>query len=126
MSTYTDKLNTDRWRRFSEDVKRRDGYKCVQCNSTDNLHVHHKIYYNYRDPWDYAIDLLETLCCKCHNQKHLDIDIKSFSVTDKNKFKDIKRKERVKYREINKKNNIYKRGMTAQEIYNIMNKKQQL
>jgi hypothetical protein len=33
----------------------------------------------------------------------------------------IKRIERAKYREIYKKNNIFKRGMTAQEIYNIMN-----
>ena len=119
--SYKNKLRSDTWKRFSEDVKRMDGYKCVDCGSETNLHVHHKIYYGYRNPWEYTIDLLETLCCTCHNRKHIEKDLCHFVVKDRKEFMKIKRIERAKYREIYKKDNIFKRGMTAQEIYNIMN-----
>ena len=34
--------NTKDWTRFAEQVKRRDGYRCVECGTTRNLTVHKK------------------------------------------------------------------------------------
>lgn len=34
------------------------------------LNVHHKVYYRYRDLWDYKDDCLVTLCEKCHHYVH--------------------------------------------------------
>lgn len=116
MSRYKKQLNSDRWKRFADDVKRRDNYKCVDCGSVSNLQVHHKVYYQSRSPWDYTIDLLETLCGTCHMKKHNGISVDSFVSKDRKSFKSVKRVERIKYREKYKKENIFKRGMTADEI----------
>lgn len=115
-------LLSDTWKRFKEAVKSRDGYRCVECNSPNNLHVHHKIYYQYRKPWDYTIDLLETLCANCHTVKHSNKSIKEFCVKDRKEFMRIKREERAKYRKMYNEKNIFKRGMTAKEIYDLLNK----
>jgi 5-methylcytosine-specific restriction endonuclease McrA len=120
MSSYKNKLNTSRWKRFADDVKRRDGYKCIQCGCKDNLQVHHKLYYQHRSPWDYTIDLLETLCGSCHKMKHENISIDTYVAKERSTFKELKRKERAKYRELYNKENIFVRGMTAAEIHKIM------
>jgi len=54
----------------------RDNYKCRNCNSIDNLQVHHRQYHffdilqTYKDPWDYSNNLLITLCKTCHDRGH--------------------------------------------------------
>jgi 5-methylcytosine-specific restriction endonuclease McrA len=54
----------------------RDNYKCRNCNSTENLQVHHRQYHffealkAYKDPWDYNNNLLITLCKNCHDRGH--------------------------------------------------------
>ena len=116
MSRYKNQLRSAKWKRFADDVKRRDGYRCVECGCDTNLQVHHKIYYSDKKPWEYTIDLLETLCCYCHHSKHADTSISEFIVKDKKQFKKIRREERKKYREINEKNMIYQRGMTTKQI----------
>lgn len=116
MSRYKKQLSSDRWKRFADDVKRRDGYKCVECGCTSNLQVHHKVYYQNKSPWDYTIDLLETLCGRCHKGKHNGISIDTFVAKDRKQFKDEKRKERSRYRQINSRLNIFRRGMTADDI----------
>ncbi|QSB11979.1 HNH endonuclease [Lysinibacillus fusiformis] len=49
---------------LKQEVRRRDGYKCVVCDEEMNLHVHHKIPRKLGGP-NHA-DNLVTLCASCH------------------------------------------------------------
>jgi hypothetical protein len=73
--SYSDLLRDRRWQKKRLKIMERDGWRCVRCHDTDNesmLQVHHKEYIRGRDPWDYADDMLETLCSNCHWNKHKD------------------------------------------------------
>jgi 5-methylcytosine-specific restriction endonuclease McrA len=51
-------------------VKRRDGFACKRCGSTDHLHAHHIV--PFADNQDIATDVAngETLCDLCHSIEH--------------------------------------------------------
>ena len=108
-------LGTDRWRNFANEVKRRDGYKCVKCGGTQTLQAHHKIYYQNRLPWDYSIDFLETLCSKCHLEEHKTKSINQFEVNTST-FKKMRVENRIQHRLAR----VNVKGMTASEIYEQM------
>ena len=108
-------LSTDRWKNFANEVKRRDGYKCVKCGGTQILQAHHKIYYQHRLPWDYSIDFLETLCSKCHLQEHKCKEINQFEVNTAT-FKKLRVDNRVQHRLAR----VNVKGMNASEIYEQM------
>lgn len=108
-------LKLDRWKNFANDVKRRDGYKCVKCGCINNLQAHHKVYYENRLPWDYSIDFLETLCTPCHLNEHKNKDISQFSIDTKT-FKEMRRENRRKH----KNSAINVKGKTANQIYTEM------
>jgi hypothetical protein len=65
---------TEQWRKFRDTVFELDGYKCVDCNRIQSdgvtLQVHHKRYIRGLKPWDYAPEDCETLCRRCHAEKH--------------------------------------------------------
>lgn len=68
--TYSDKLRDPRWQRKRLEVFDRDGWQCTNCkNSEITLHVHHKVYEQGKDPWEYDNDSLVTLCEDCHKQE---------------------------------------------------------
>lgn len=46
----------------------RDEYKCVQCGSTTEIHVHHII--ERKNGGSDELDNLQTLCRLCHSKKH--------------------------------------------------------
>jgi 5-methylcytosine-specific restriction endonuclease McrA len=108
-------LGTNRWKNFANEVKRRDGYKCVKCGSTTTLQAHHKIYYQNRYPWDYSIDFLETLCSKCHLIAHKEKPIKDFEVQTST-FK----KMRVENREKHRLTRVNVKGKNVDQIYEEM------
>ena len=109
-------LNTKAWRIFADIVKKRDDYKCVRCGSDKNLQAHHKIYYDFKMPWEYNIDFLETLCSLCHLSAHSEKTIKEFEV-DKITFKKMRRENR----EISRLKTIKPpKNKTADEIYKYM------
>ena len=62
-----------RWRKLSEQAKRRDDYMCQECLSkgiyTIGNVADHII--EVKDDWDRRWDInnLQTLCVKCHNKK---------------------------------------------------------
>ena len=54
-------------------VKRRDGYRCLQCGknkSAATLQVHHENYLKGKPPWEYALSDCRTLCKACHAKEH--------------------------------------------------------
>ena len=68
---YFQKLKDPRWQKLRLEVFERDNWTCQGCNDTERtLHVHHKYYiFDGREPWDYPIDLLITLCESCHEDE---------------------------------------------------------
>jgi hypothetical protein len=71
MVSYSQKLQDPRW----EDLRRKaylrdDGLcqNCGQCNGAP--HVHHKYYIHGRQPWEYPLCSLITLCDACHTAIH--------------------------------------------------------
>lgn len=67
MTTYSEKFKDPRWQKKRLEILTRDNWTCQVCKSTDNtLHVHHKMYLNVENPWEYDNDLLVCLCEECH------------------------------------------------------------
>lgn len=66
--TYKDKLQDPRWQKKRLQVLERDNFACKLCGNTKlRLDVHHHLYENGKDPWDYSDDVLDTYCKKCHS-----------------------------------------------------------
>jgi len=57
------------WQQFAHAILRRDGYKCKECGSKGELHVHHIIPISKGGP-EFEESNLITLCKPCHNAKH--------------------------------------------------------
>ena len=69
---YKDKLKHPKWQRKRLETFQRDEWSCQNCGETElTLHVHHKHYERGKNPWEYNIDDLVTLCDRCHIEKHL-------------------------------------------------------
>lgn len=70
---YANLLLDHRWLAKRKERLKVDGYKCPSCGKSLNqatLVVHHTGYiYGYM-PWDYPLEMLQTLCMECHNQVH--------------------------------------------------------
>lgn len=70
MSTYSNKLKDPRWQKMRLEILNRDGWKCRECAiETETLHVHHNFYQQGKEPWDYPLDSLITLCAGCHENE---------------------------------------------------------
>lgn len=68
---YSDKLQDPRWQEIRDRILLRDWNECQRCESTENLHVHHKCYVVGKEPWEYNYSQLITLCKNCHESAHL-------------------------------------------------------
>ena len=67
---YTEQLKTKEWKSKREEILKRDEYKCTECNTTKNLHVHHLYYTDGKMAWEYDDDALVTLCRHHHKLRH--------------------------------------------------------
>jgi hypothetical protein len=68
---YSEQLRDPRWQRKRLETMQRDDWKCCRCSRGDvTLNVHHREYINGRMPWEYELEMLETLCEPCHNRHH--------------------------------------------------------
>lgn len=66
--TYSEKLRHPLWQKKRLQILQRDDWACRSCGTkTKNLQVHHIVYCGKgTNPWDYADDLLQSLCEDCH------------------------------------------------------------
>ena len=65
--TYKEKFKDPRWQKKRLQILERDLFACKLCSdTTSTLHVHHRYYEGYKDPWDYNNSCLITLCESCH------------------------------------------------------------
>ena len=81
---YNDLLSHDLWIVRRDHILSRDGRRCGQCSSTENLLVHHRQYHVDRvtgdqlKPWDYDDLYLITLCSRCHELGHRKFKVPTF------------------------------------------------
>ena len=67
MSTYSNKLKSPHWQKMRLKVMQRDKFTCKLCKDTETtLNVHHKYYEQGKEPWEYPMSALVTLCEHCH------------------------------------------------------------
>jgi len=68
---YMEFLRTPYWRAIAEEVKRRSGFKCSKCSSTERLEAHHYSYrhHGYEHSEEGMSDLI-SLCSNCHATLH--------------------------------------------------------
>lgn len=63
----------EKWLEFSNKVKARDEYSCLQCGRDEPevmLQVHHELYIEGKPPWAYSLSDCRTLCRGCHARAH--------------------------------------------------------
>ena len=62
------KLGNQIYRRLMKRVLERDGWRCRNCGSLENLQVHHQI--KRSQMGNDSLDNLVTLCAHCHMEEH--------------------------------------------------------
>lgn len=64
---YSEKLKDPRWQKLRLKVLERDEWACLSCGDTESTLVIHYTYYQHgKDPWEYPLNSLMTLCENCH------------------------------------------------------------
>lgn len=66
---YADFLKTPYWRDVAYAVKKRDGFRCVVCNTGGAIAAHHRTYAHHGEEHLHLGDLT-TLCNDCHERHH--------------------------------------------------------
>lgn len=59
-----------KWKVLAKAVKTRDGKKCVECGSTEGLHLHHIKAWSSHPELRFDEDNIITLCSQCHKKAH--------------------------------------------------------
>jgi hypothetical protein len=67
---YAQHLNHPLWQKKRDEVFNHYGRRCIKCQKTKSLAVHHKTYSNGKMPWEYPIENFTVLCEKCHSAMH--------------------------------------------------------
>lgn len=66
--SYSDKLKDPQWYEVRNKVLSRDENTCRHCGTqAAQMDVHHYYYVSGREPWEYDLSALVTLCRDCHN-----------------------------------------------------------
>lgn len=67
--TYSEKLRNPQWQKKRLEILSRDKFTCQLCTDKENeLQVHHKVYKDGCEPWEYEDDNFITLCKDCHSK----------------------------------------------------------
>ena len=62
------KLSTEEYNLLRQRVLERDGWRCQNCGSSKDLHLHHQVKRSRLG--NDALDNLITLCALCHKRQH--------------------------------------------------------
>ena len=74
-------LDSSEWKRFRKEFLLKKGCKCEICGKTGrNLQVHHKCYRDGLRPWEYPDSDLQCLCYSCHQNLHLEMKERGYTV----------------------------------------------
>jgi len=85
-SEYAKKLRDPRWQKARLKVLDRDDWECQECyDKTKPLNVHHCYYDGYKNPWEYPLDSLVTLCEDCHKVES-DASMKDVALNQVDRF----------------------------------------
>lgn len=70
MSEYKEKLKDPRWQKKRLQIFERDDWCCQKCGDDETtLVVHHRLYRQNTDPWNYHEYELISLCENCHEDE---------------------------------------------------------
>ena len=70
--SYSEKLKDPRWQKLRLQVFDRDDWCCQICDDSENtLNAHHIVYIPNKEPWEYNLFDLLTLCEDCHEAEKL-------------------------------------------------------
>lgn len=61
------------WRELRKEIFSRDNYCCTHCGKqreAKDLQLHHLMYLDGKDAWDYPHEVLTTYCKRCHAEEH--------------------------------------------------------
>jgi len=68
---YSEKLRDPRWQKKRLEILELGEWKCKFCTDTkESLHVHHLMYHDKLEPWQYENNEMVVLCATCHNKLH--------------------------------------------------------
>jgi len=67
---YHKQLEDVRWKEYREKVLDIRGRQCEICGNKHYLQIHHLKYEQGIYAWEYSIDDVIVLCCKCHKAIH--------------------------------------------------------
>ena len=71
MSRHHDAIKNDpRWKAAKLACKERDDYRCVRCDSTEDLSVDHILPLSEYPELAFELENLQTLCRDCHTDKN--------------------------------------------------------
>lgn len=70
MIKYSEKLRNPKWQKKRLKVLERDNWECQICfDKESTLNVHHRYYEKGKEPWEYDLNVLVTLCEECHQSE---------------------------------------------------------
>lgn len=70
--SYSEKLRDPRWQKKRLEILSRDEWTCQFCGDKEStLNVHHLIYEQNKNPWEYQDYFLITLCEGCHESESI-------------------------------------------------------
>ena len=80
---YSQELHDLHWKLKADNIRIRDNHKCRLCGATNTqLDVHHLRYIDGRAAWEYDDGDLVTLCHKCHEKLHDDVNFEQLNEWD--------------------------------------------
>ena len=69
---YAQKLKDPKWQKRRLEMLTKANWQCYVCQDTEEeLHVHHRQYFQGREPWEYEDRELCVVCKSCHTMLHL-------------------------------------------------------
>ena len=80
---YSEKLKDPRWQKLRLHIFERDEWKCRECgDEKSTLCIHHRLYRDGCEPWEYEDKDLVTLCENCHEvERDAHPEIEQFIIT---------------------------------------------